>query len=478
MVLNSVLLAVLVVLLAAHRIWSYTKARLPTIIDRLIDRAINRLPYEKRDRFAEEWKGYVNDRSGDLRKLIVAVGFLFAAKEMADGPRWYDRVGAALLLAFCAPLLFFTAVMIATSGRPLLLGQGLVRADGKRIRRLTFRTIVADPELLRAISEGADLPLKLNDPRLTAVGRVLGALRFDRLPLLLNVLKGDISLLAVHQEVVNVAAAWTMEEVWATWTMEANRGWSWFCAGAAGLMVILAFLIITSTPSKPGFPQMAEVSRIARSDTDADKHEMLGVPLTLGYGSSGNSCGDADHLRKVLDAHPSIRIIHIYRCGGPLAEARKLGDLIRERKLVTYIGLPGTPPALLATSLGGTPCAAACRVVFMGGVQRFMAPEAKLGFHRGSFPLITDEKLAQADEELAQADEELAQADEELAHENEVARVGLIAVWVRAWFANHADSTPSDSMVWATSDELKRAGIITGVASPNDLEVWLRQGTL
>jgi hypothetical protein len=85
--LIGVLLAVSVVLLAAPLSADYTKAWLIRIIDRLIDRAIKRLPHEQRDRFAEEWKGYVNDTPGDLRKLIVAVGFLFAAKKMADGPR-------------------------------------------------------------------------------------------------------------------------------------------------------------------------------------------------------------------------------------------------------------------------------------------------------------------------------------------------------------------------------------------------------
>ena len=128
----------------------------------------------------------------------------------------------------------------------------------------------------------------------------------------------------------------------------------------------------------------------------------------------GSNCQNTSALRKFLDAVPSIRIIHIQPlrdrighqpCGGRLAEARKLRDFIRERKLVTYIGPPGPPPAMLAIGVRDTPCAAACKVAFMGGAQRFMAPEAKLGFHRGSFPGITDEELAQEDEELVQENE-------------------------------------------------------------------------
>jgi hypothetical protein len=238
-------------------------------------------------------------------------------------------------------------------------------------------------------------------------------------------------------------------------------------------MVILGFLSLASTVSKHTFPQVAEVSRIARSDTDTDKNKTVYDTLLVEYSDFGNSCGGTDALRKFLDAVPSIRIIHIQplrdrighqRCGGRLAEARKLRDFIRERKLVTYIGPPGPPPAMLAIGLTDTPCAAACRVAFMGGVQRFMAPEAKLGFHRGSFPGITDEELAQEDEELAQ--------------ENEAGRRGSFGVWVRAWFANRAEPTAGDSMWWLTSEELRQTGVITGVASLNDLEVWLRQGTL
>ena len=69
----------------------------------------------------------------------------------------------------------------------------------------------------------------------------------------------------------------------------------------------------------------------------------------------------------------------------------------------------------------------------MGGIQRFIAPEAKLGFHRGSFPGV---------------------ADSELAEENDADRQWLISIGVPAWFADRAYSTPSGSMWWPTSEEL------------------------
>jgi hypothetical protein len=226
---------------------------------------------------------------------------------------------------------------------------------------------------------------------------------------------------------------WQLVGVWRSAGKHKGRGGSGFWAGTARLMVILGFLGLPSTLSKVTFPQIAEFWRIAAGDPDTGKHELhiLRGGTELEY-AGGITFGATDDVRKLLDADPAIRVVHINSAGGRVAEARKLRDLIRERKLVTYTA---------------SACASACTIAFMGGVQRFGAPTAKLGFHRGSFPGVTDEELAQ---------------------ENDADRRWLIGIGVPAWFADRAYSTPSDSMWWPTSDELKRAGIITGIARPDD----------
>ena len=54
----------------------------------------------------------------------------------------------------------------------------------------------------------------------------------------------------------------------------------------------------------------------------------------------------------------------------------------------------------------------------------------------------------------------------------------LIAVGVPAWFADRAYSTPSNSMWWPTSSELTQAGVVTGVASPDDFALSGVSGTV
>jgi hypothetical protein len=115
-----------------------------------------------------------------------------------------------------------------------------------------------------------------------------------------------------------------------------------------------------------------------------------------------------------------------------VAEARKLRDLISERRLITYTS---------------TTCASACIIAFLGGRQRYMAADARIGFHQVDFPGLSHE---------------------ELIAENENERRRLIEHGVPAWFADRAYSTPNNSMWWPSSDILKQANVVTEVARSSD----------
>jgi lipopolysaccharide/colanic/teichoic acid biosynthesis glycosyltransferase len=69
-----------------------------------------------------------------------------------------------------------------------------------------FRTMVRDAERRGGTSSAAD------DARITPVGRLLRAWKLDELPQLLNVLKGDMSLVGPRPQVLDEVAAYTEEE--------------------------------------------------------------------------------------------------------------------------------------------------------------------------------------------------------------------------------------------------------------------------
>jgi len=122
------------------------------------------------------------------------VGWRSAAK------RTFDLAGAAVGLLVVAPLFGAIALAIALDSRgPVIFRQIRVGKDGRPFEVRKFRTMVPDAEAqvdeLRAHNE-ADGPLfKLrDDPRVTRVGRMLRRTSLDELPQLLNVIRGEMSL--------------------------------------------------------------------------------------------------------------------------------------------------------------------------------------------------------------------------------------------------------------------------------------------
>jgi lipopolysaccharide/colanic/teichoic acid biosynthesis glycosyltransferase len=111
-----------------------------------------------------------------------------------------DLLLAAVLLALLLPVLAVCAVLIwIENPGPVLFVQWRTGKAGRRFRMYKFRTMVRNAEELKAqyahLSELAWPDFKIaDDPRVTRVGRFLRKTSLDELPQLLNVLKGDMSL--------------------------------------------------------------------------------------------------------------------------------------------------------------------------------------------------------------------------------------------------------------------------------------------
>jgi lipopolysaccharide/colanic/teichoic acid biosynthesis glycosyltransferase len=120
--------------------------------------------------------------------------------------RAIDVLVAATALLLCLPLLLLVwALVRLTSPGPALFRQSRVGEGGRPFEMLKFRTMVVDGDdsahreyvrrLLSGSAEPEDGLYKLGaDPRVTRVGAVLRKASIDELPQLINVLRGDMSL--------------------------------------------------------------------------------------------------------------------------------------------------------------------------------------------------------------------------------------------------------------------------------------------
>jgi Undecaprenyl-phosphate glucose phosphotransferase len=104
-------------------------------------------------------------------------------------------VGGVALLIF-APLMAVVAIAIKfLSPGPILYRQERMGLDGRRFQMLKFRTMVAEAEQWTGPVWSMD-----DDPRITSLGRWLRQTSLDELPQLINVLRGEMSLVGPRPE--------------------------------------------------------------------------------------------------------------------------------------------------------------------------------------------------------------------------------------------------------------------------------------
>jgi len=121
--------------------------------------------------------------------------------------RLFDLLSAGLGLLVLAPVLAAVAVAIKSESKGPVFYRGL-RAGwhGKPFRIFKFRTMVANADKIGGPSSSAD------DPRITRVGGFLRHYKLDELPQLLNVLRGEMSLVGPRPEVMQEVLLYTKEE--------------------------------------------------------------------------------------------------------------------------------------------------------------------------------------------------------------------------------------------------------------------------
>jgi exopolysaccharide biosynthesis polyprenyl glycosylphosphotransferase len=126
--------------------------------------------------------------------------------------RLFDIVSSALALWVLSPMLLGVAIGIKLSSRgPIFFKQQRVGLHGKKFSMLKFRSMVTNAEELKdklmQQNEMSGPVFKMKrDPRITAIGRFIRKYSIDELPQLINVLRGDMSVVGPRPPVPNEVA--------------------------------------------------------------------------------------------------------------------------------------------------------------------------------------------------------------------------------------------------------------------------------
>lgn len=177
----------------------------PSLVRRIIRAAVSRLPSRCRARYEEEWSSHIVETPGSIAQIWHAIGFFSGARRMF--PRWrrsvdfrrararsiftarvvtraFDITVSTSAIFALAPLLFLTAVVIKMIDRgPVFMMTVTIGKGGQKFWQYRFRSY--------QISANNFDP---NSKRLTFIGSFLRSTSIDELPMLLNVVRGQMSV--------------------------------------------------------------------------------------------------------------------------------------------------------------------------------------------------------------------------------------------------------------------------------------------
>ena len=133
--------------------------------------------------------------------------------------RLLDTAVSGLALIMLLPLLILTAIAIwVENPGPIFYTQIRVGLNGRHFKFYKFRSMVVNAEKIKqelaAYNESASgVIFKMKkDPRITKVGRIIRKFSIDELPQLINVLKGDMSLVGPRPPLPLEVGEYTLEE--------------------------------------------------------------------------------------------------------------------------------------------------------------------------------------------------------------------------------------------------------------------------
>ena len=141
-----------------------------------------------------------------------------------------DRALAGTALVALSPLMAAIAAWIAaTEGRPVIFAQQRTGLEGQTFTMFKFRTMIRDGVrvgLESGLTTDDPFGLVENDPRITPSGRFLRRTSLDELPQLLNVVRGEMSLVGPRPDIPEQSANYTPKERQRLRVKPGITGWS------------------------------------------------------------------------------------------------------------------------------------------------------------------------------------------------------------------------------------------------------------
>ena len=179
------------------------RAWLPHWTERLVKRAVSRLPLEQQKRFAEEWRAHLDEVPGDIGKLVSAVS-LQRLESTIHFKYVIDILVAHFLLLIVGPTMIAFAIYIKMKSRgPVFIRRRLDYAQGRSMYLYMFRPTSLSQAELSAFFDNVDKVNRITNEELSFLyqGTLFGSLLIRtglyQTSLLINVIKGDLPLKSV-----------------------------------------------------------------------------------------------------------------------------------------------------------------------------------------------------------------------------------------------------------------------------------------
>ena len=137
---------------------------------------------------------------------FLRVGRYDPAPEYLFLKRLFDVVVSGCALIVLSPVMLLVGWAVRRDGGPAFYRQCRLTKDGKRFDVLKFRSMRVDAE-----KDGKARLASANDDRITPVGHFIRKVRIDELPQLINILRGDMSIVGPRPERPEIAAEYEKE---------------------------------------------------------------------------------------------------------------------------------------------------------------------------------------------------------------------------------------------------------------------------